>query len=142
MQIVTSGKSVTHPACSPCIAAIWADGIAPPNAGLGDGEGDSWYPSAPATPNRGAGIKKRQGMFLCSAVSSPLDRSKHVTLHLLAHLFAAPTRLLWEAFRQAVVTAQRLITHIPTASIARYSFIQLSEMGRRGENENGQTSKR
>ena len=30
----------------------------------------------------------------------------------------------------------------PPLSIARYSFVQLSELGRRGENENAQTSKR
>ena len=35
------------------------------------------------------------GMFLYSAVSSPLDRSKRVTLHHLADLFIPiPTRLL------------------------------------------------
>ena len=40
-----------------------------------------------------------KGMFLYSAVSCPLDRSKRFTLHPLADLFnPTPTRLLWEAF--------------------------------------------
>ena len=45
--------------------------------------------------------------------------------------------------------AQRLLTHIYTTVtvckftyIASYSFIQLSELGRHGESENAQTSKR
>ena len=41
----------------------------------------------------------------------------------------APSRLLWDVFRQAVVDVQRLSIHkyLPL-SIARYSFIQLSEL--------------
>ena len=54
-------------------------------------------------------------MFLYSAVSSPLDRSKRFTLHPLADLLIpAPTRLVWEAFSHAAVAAQNLITHIFT----------------------------
>ena len=41
----------------------------------------------------------KKGMFLYSAVSSPLDCSKRFTLHPLADLFIpAPTRLLRAAF--------------------------------------------
>ena len=48
----------------------------------------------------------------------------------------APTRLLWEAFSHTEITARILFTHI-----ASYSFVQLSELGHRGENENAQASK-
>ena len=42
--------------------------------------------------------------------------SKRFTLHPLADLLIAiPTRLLWEAFRHAAITASRLFTHISTA---------------------------
>ena len=42
---------------------------------------------------------KRYVFIYYSAVSSPLDRSKHFTLHSLADLFIpTPTQLLWEAF--------------------------------------------
>ena len=80
-------------------------------------------------------------MFLYSAVSSPLARSKRFTLHPPADLFIpAPTRLLWEAFSHAAYCAKTSITFSPL-SIARWSFIQLSELGRRGVNESAQTSK-
>ena len=55
----------------------------------------------------------KQCMFLYSAVSSPLDCSKSFTLHHLAD----------------------------PLSIDRYSFIQLSELGCHGLNENNQASK-
>ena len=46
-----------------------------------------------------AGGEKGKGMFLYSAVSSPLDRSKRFTFYPLEDLFIpTPTRLLWEAF--------------------------------------------
>ena len=42
-------------------------------------------------------------------------------------------RLLWETFSHTAITDRRLFTHIP--------FIHLSELGRRGDNENAKTSK-
>ena len=56
------------------------------------------------------------------------------TLHPLADLFIPkPFQLLWEAFSHAAITAQRLFVHISTTiCIARYSFIQLSELWQRG----------
>ena len=63
------------------------------------------------------------------------------TLHPLTDLFIpTPTRLLWEAFKQCSNYAQQLNTHISTTSIARNSFIQLSELGHRGENEKAKGS--
>ena len=55
---------------------------------------------------------------------------KCFTLHPLADLFIPrPFQLLWEAFSHAAITAQRLFIHISTTVfIARYSFIQLSEL--------------
>ena len=52
--------------------------------------------------------KKREKVtFLYSAVSRPLDRSKHFTLHSLADLFIpTPTRLLREAFSHAPITCK------------------------------------
>ena len=50
-------KEDSYAACSPCLAAIWAVGTAPPTAGVGEGE--SWYPRAPATPRWGAGNKQK-----------------------------------------------------------------------------------
>ena len=87
-------------------------------------------------------ILKGNGMFLYSAVSSLLDRSKHFTLHYPADLFIpAPTRRLCEAFRHAAITREDYSLTFPPLCIARYSFIQLSELGCPGENENAQTLK-
>ena len=78
-------------------------------------------------------------MLLYSAVSSPLDHSKRFTLHPLADLFiptpfsASPGSIL--ARQQLRATTKSLA--FPPPSIARYSFIQLSE-----QNTNAQTSKR
>ena len=82
-------------------------------------------------------------MFLHSAVSSTLDCSKPPILHPLADvLIPAPTRLLLEAFSEAAITREYYSLTFPPLSIARYSFIQPSELGRHGENENTQASKR
>ena len=79
--------------------------------------------------------------YIYSAVSTLLDRSKHFTLHPLAYLFIpAPTRLLWEALSQLFCEYYSLT--LPPLLFARYSFIQLSELGHRGENKNDQSSKR
>ncbi len=81
-------------------------------------------------------------MFLYSAVSSLLDCSKRFTRHPLADLSVpAPTRLPWEAFSHAAIMRKDYSLTFPPLSIARYSFIQLTELGRRGENENAQTLK-
>ena len=42
----------------------------------------------------------------------------------------------------AAITSEDYSLTFPPLSISRYSFIQLSELGHRGENENAQTSKR
>ena len=58
--------------------------------------------------------EKGKGMFSYSEVSSPSDRSKgkHFTLHPLAELFIpTSTRVLWEAFSHAAITAQGLCIH-------------------------------
>ena len=69
------------------------------------------------------------------AVSSPLDRSKRFTLHPMTDLFVpTPTRYLWEAFA-AIYCPKPIHSHFHRSK-ARYSVIQLIELGRRGENEN------
>ena len=84
-------------------------------------------------------------MFLYSAVSSPLDRSKRFTL------FALPGRPVHSDTNSAspgsILVMQQLrattksLTFTPP-SMVRYSFIQLNRLRRREENENAQTSKR
>ena len=90
---------------------------------------------------------KGKGMVLYSAVSSPLDRSKRLTL-------SSPDRPVHSdtnsASRGSILVMQQLrndysLTFPPLSiarSIARYSFIQLSRLRRREENENAQTLKR
>ena len=84
------------------------------------------------------------GMFLYSAVSSPLDRAKRF------RLFAFPHRPVHSDTNSAslgsILAMQQLRAKtksltFPPLSIARYSFIQLSRLRRREENENAQTSK-
>ena len=81
--------------------------------------------------------------FYIAHVSSPLDRTKDFTLHPLADLFIpTPTRLLREEFSHAAITHEDDSLTFPPLSIAMYSFIQLSELGHCGENENAhETSK-
>ena len=67
--------------------------------------------------------KKGKGMFLYSAVSRQLARSKRFTLHRL--FIPAPTQLLWEAFLP--ITRKEYSLTLPALSIARYSFIQWRE---------------
>ena len=63
-----------------------------------------------------------QGMFLYSAVSSPLDRSKRFTLPPVTDLFIpTPTRLLREAFSHAAITHNDYSLIFPPLSIAGYS---------------------
>ena len=82
--------------------------------------------------------KRAEGMFLHSAVSSPC--SKRFTLHPLTYLLIA-IRLLWKAFSRAVMTAPRLFVNTPT-NVYSYSFIQPSELKKRGMNQTVQASKR
>ena len=94
------------------------------------------------TSHRQKGKKKVKICFIYSAVYSSSDRSKRFTLHPLAGLFIpAPTRLLWEAFSYAAITREDYSLIFPPLSVARYSFIQLIELGHRGENENYQSLK-
>ena len=80
-------------------------------------------------------MEKGNGMFLYSAVSSPLDRSKRFTFHPLADLFIpTPTS-------HAAIPREDYSLTFPPLSTARYSFMQLSELGHLGENENAQTLK-
>ena len=52
----------------------------------------------------------------------------------LAYLFIpTPTRLLWEGFSHVAITREDNSITFPLPSIARYSFIQLSELGHRGK---------
>ena len=69
--------------------------------------------------------------------------SKRFTFHPLADLFIPrPSQLLWEAFSHAAI-ARRLFVHISTTvCIARYSFIQLSELWQRGVIKLAKGSKR
>ena len=77
---------------------------------------------------------KGKGSFLYSAVSSPLDRSKRFTL------FAFPGRPVHSDTNSAspgsILVRQQLRANTksitcPPLSIARYSFIQLSQLGPR-----------
>ena len=85
-------------------------------------------------------------MFLYSAVSSPLDRSKGFTLFLPprhACYFRHQLGFSGKRSSHATITHNDYSLTFPPLSIARYSFIQLvSELGRYGENENAQTLKR
>ena len=83
-----------------------------------------------------------KGMFLYSAVSIPLDRSKRFTLH------------PWQtcSFQQQLYFSGKHSSHAATTRddyslqfhrcLARYSFIQLSQLGCHREIEHDQTSKR
>ena len=84
-------------------------------------------------------------MFLYSAVSSPLDRSKRFTL------FALPDRPIRSDTNSAslgsiLATLQLLCGDysltFPPPSIDMHSFTQLSELRCRAMNENGQSTKR
>ena len=84
----------------------------------------------------------RKGMFLNSAVSSPFDRSRSITLFLPWQTCSFRHQLGFSgkhSSHAAITHNDYSLTFPPTA---RYSFIQLSELGRRGENKNAQTSKR
>ena len=78
-------------------------------------------------------------MLLYSAVSGPL-RACYTSPS--GKLFSpAPTLFLREAFSHAAITREDYSFTFPALSIARYLFIQLSELGHRGVNENAKTLK-
>ena len=79
------------------------------------------------------------GMFSYSAISSRQHSSMRFTLHPKTYQLI-PT----QAFIHVAITARRLFIHIiyPPVSLARYSFIQLSELWQRGVNKIAQVSKR
>ena len=84
-------------------------------------------------PAAGPDWKKVKRSFLYSAVSSPLDHSKHFTLFALPGIpvhsdtnSASPGSIL--AMQQLRATTKSLT--FPPRSIARYLFIQLSQLGR------------
>ena len=83
-------------------------------------------------------------MFLYSAVSSTLDRSKRFTLLLPGQTCSFRNRfdLSGKHSSHAAITCEDYPLAFPPLSIARYSFIQLSALGHRGENKNDQASKR
>ena len=78
-------------------------------------------------------VKKVKGSFFYSAISGPLDRSKRFTL------FALPGRTVHSNTNSASpgsilamlqLRAKTKSLTCPPLSIARYSFIQLSQQGR------------
>ena len=81
-------------------------------------------------------LLKVKGMYLYSAVSSPLDRSMHCTLHPQADLFTPAST--GKHSSHAAIMREDYSLIFPPPSIARYSFIQLSELRCRGENGNAQ----
>ena len=81
-----------------------------------------------------------QGKILYIPVSSLLARSMRFTLHPLADMFIpTPTRLLLEESRQLWLLHESYSLIFPLLSLARYSFIQLSELGHSVENANAQS---
>ena len=91
----------------------------------------------------GAGNEKIKVMVLYSAASSHLDSSKCFTFSSLGRPVHSDTN---SAYLGSILAMQQLRNDYsltcPPLSIARYSFIQLSQLGRREEKEKAQTSKR
>ena len=80
-------------------------------------------------------------MLLYNAVSSPLDYSKHFTLCPLGPgrpVHSDNNLITGKHSSHAPITREDHSLTFPPLSIPRYGFIQLSELGRRGENENAQ----
>ena len=82
--------------------------------------------------------KKRY--FLYSAVSSALDRSKRFTLILPWQTCSFRNQLYFSGNHSshAAITCEHCSFTFPPPSIAKYSFIQLSELGHCGENKKWQ----
>ena len=84
-----------------------------------------------------------KGMVLYSAVSSPLDRSKRFTLSSPGRPVHSDTN---SASLGSILAMQQLRNDYsltcPPLYIARFSFIQLSRLRHREENDNDHNSKR
>ena len=89
-------------------------------------------------------LVKGKGAFLWSAVSSLWDWPMHFTLHPLVDPFIpTPSRVLWEAFSKTLqLLREDYSFKYPPLSLAKYSFIQLSELWQRGMNKIAKASKR
>ena len=99
-------------------------------------------PGAATHCNQNTSVSKC--MFLYSAISSPLDHSKRFTLFLPWQTCSFRYQLGFSGKHssQAAITCNDYSLTFPPMSIARYSCLQLSELGCHVGNENGQTSKR
>ena len=75
-----------------------------------------------------------KGMILYSAVSSPLDNSKRFTLFLPWQTcsFRHEQGFSWKHSGDAAIPGNDYSLTFPPLSIARYSFIQLSQLRRHG----------
>ena len=83
---------------------------------------------------------KSKSMILYSAVSSPPEAPYTSPPW---QYIPTPTRLQWEEFSHVAITAVHKdcsLTCTLPLSTGRYSFIQPTQLGCCGENENGQTS--
>ena len=69
-------------------------------------------------------------MFLYSGVFSPQYLSRFTFQPMADRFILTPTRLLWEAFNHAAITREDNSLLFPLASITRYSFEQLNQLGR------------
>ena len=83
---------------------------------------------------------ERKVCFYIGHLSNPLDRSERFTPGRPVHSGTNSTSL-GHSSHAATTCRYYLLTFAPP-SIDRYSFIQLSELGHHGENENTQTLKR
>ena len=88
-------------------------------------------------------IGSKKVCFYIAHVSSPLDHSNRFTLFLLSQTcsFRHQLGFSWKHSSHAAITREDHSLIFPQPSIARYSFIQLSELGCHVENENAQTLK-
>ena len=75
---------------------------------------------------------KKVKVKVCSYIARyPVHRTAQSALHFTP--WQTCSFLLWEVFSHAAIAARRLFVHISTTvCIARYSFIQLSELWQRG----------
>ena len=78
-------------------------------------------------------ISKKSGGLLKALYTSPTGRHVHSDTYLASRESIKPYRNCG---------TNTIHSHISTAVYSRYSFIQLSELGHRGDNENARASKR
>ena len=82
-------------------------------------------------------LQKVKIYVLYRSVASPLDRSKRFTLHPWQTCsFRHQVDLYGKYSSHVAITCEDYSLTFPPPSIARYSRMQLSELRRRGENEN------